>query len=190
MLEIARRLRSAQISWPEKHQAWQCAAAWEWRFNRLIWRLWYLTVMLCVITSILSFSKKNVRMLNCKKKEYWSERWWGCESISISISPYASYPNKPFPATSCEETKDFCRWLLDMSPERRPSDASKALTHPFLRGWVRLFIVEANPEGCELPELELECCWKKRLEKKHKMQPNTTASNSVHGIVFFDLLNQ
>ena len=52
MLEIARRLRSAQISWPEKHQ----------------------------------------------------------------------------------ETKDFCRWLLDMSPERRPSDASKALTHPFLRG--------------------------------------------------------
>jgi len=51
MLEIAQRLRSAQISWPEKHQ----------------------------------------------------------------------------------ETKDFCRWLLDMNPARRPSDASKALTHPFLR---------------------------------------------------------
>lgn len=77
MLEIARRLRSAQISWPEKHQAWQChAAAWEWRFNRLVWRLWYLTVMLCVITSILSFSQKT-----CAWDRTWCKNMWNISHV-------------------------------------------------------------------------------------------------------------
>lgn len=32
-----------------------------------------------------------------------------------------------------DQAADFCRWLLDMNPENRPSDASEALRHPFLR---------------------------------------------------------
>lgn len=32
-----------------------------------------------------------------------------------------------------DQAADFCRWLLDMNPKNRPSDASEALRHPFLR---------------------------------------------------------
>lgn len=32
-----------------------------------------------------------------------------------------------------QEATDFCRWLLNMNPKNRPSDALEALKHPFLR---------------------------------------------------------